>query len=157
MALRRLKFLLLLVPAFIACENPVQPEGALEPRNRREPLEASVTSDAHTLLLLPFDSLLTTADGEAPTQASGLTFESGITGSGVLVDSSDRLEYATAGNFGSQAGTIEFWIKPRWNGKDHSTHFFFTIGDALRVVKDGADNLRFRDVEQLHRSRRAVP
>jgi Concanavalin A-like lectin/glucanases superfamily/Bacterial Ig-like domain (group 2) len=141
--LRRLEFLLLLAPAFVACGDQLQPEEPLEPADHREISKASVTSDGHTLLLLPFDSVLTAADGEAPTQASGLTFESGITGSGVLVDGSDRLDYATGGNFGSTAGTIEFWIKPRWNGNDHSTHFFFTIGDALWVVKDGADNLRF--------------
>jgi hypothetical protein len=135
--MRRLEFLLLLTAAFVACADPG------EPVDRREQPQASVTSDGHTLLLLPFDDVLTAADGESPIQASGLTFEAGIAGSGVLVDGADRLDYATAGNFGSTAGTVEFWIKPRWNGNDHDPHFFFTIGDALQVVKDGGDNLRF--------------
>jgi hypothetical protein len=135
--LRHLKFLLLLAPAFAACSDPV------EPVDRTELSQAAVGSDGHTLLLLPFDGVLTAADGESPTQASGMTFEDGVAGSGVLVDGADRLDYASAGNFGKTAGTIEFWIKPRWNGNDQSPHFFFTIGDALWVVKDGADNLRF--------------
>jgi hypothetical protein len=119
--MRRLEFLLLLTAAFVACADPV------EPVDRREQPQAPVTSDGHTLLLLPFGDVLTAADGESPIQASGLTFEAGIAGSGVLVDGADRLDYATAGNFGSTAGTVEFWIKPRWNGNDHDPHFFFTI------------------------------
>jgi hypothetical protein len=135
--LRRLEFLLLLAPAFVACADPV------EPVDRRELPQASVSSDSHTLLLLPFDGALTATDGASPIQASGLTFEAGIAGSGVLVDGADRLDYTSAGNFGTTAGTIEFWIKPRWNGNDHSGHFLLAMGDTLRVVKDGADNLRF--------------
>jgi hypothetical protein len=133
----RLELLLLLGPALAGCSDP----GA--PVDRAEPPQAAVSSDAHTLLLLPFDGVLTAADGEAPAQASDVTFEGGVAGSGVLVDEADRLDYASAGNFAKTAGTIEFWIKPRWRGGDHSPHFFFTIGDALWVVKDGADNLRF--------------
>src|SRR5438477_10572435 len=111
--LRRLEFLLLLTPAFVACADPV------EPVDRRGLPQASVSSDGHTLLFLAFDRVLAAADGDAPIQAPGLTFEGRIAGSGVLVDGSDRLDYATAGNFGSAAGTVEFWIKPRWNGNDH--------------------------------------
>ena len=61
----------------------------------------------------------------------------------MLLEGSDLLKYRTAGNFAGPAGTIELWIKPRWNGNDRRTHFFLTIGNALWVVKDGADNLRF--------------
>jgi hypothetical protein len=129
--------LLLLIPAFFGCEDP------LEPPSRSETLAPSAASDSHTLLSLPFNYDLASADGERPTEAAGLSFETGISGSGVLVDGSDRLAYNSAGNFGGAAGTIEFWIRPRWNGNDHSPHFFFTIGDAVWIVKDGADNLRF--------------
>jgi hypothetical protein len=129
--------LILLVPAFAACENPV------EPPEKSETLAASAAGDSHILLSLPFNDDLASADGERPTEASGTSFESGISGSGVLVDGSDRLAYTSAGNFVAGSGTIEFWIKPRWNGNDHSTHFFFTVGDAVWIVKDGADNLRF--------------
>jgi concanavalin A-like lectin/glucanase superfamily protein/FIMAH domain-containing protein/Big-like domain-containing protein len=134
----RLAILLFLVaPVFIGCEDSMRPS---EPS---EALAASTTGDSQTLLLLPFDDDLASADGESPTQASGVTFETGISGAGVLIDSQDLLAYSSAGNFEGGAGTVEFWIKPRWNGDDHTTHFFFTIGDALWVVKDGADNLRF--------------
>lgn len=136
-SIKRLIVLLLLAPAFPACQDPVQPP------DQPERITASVTKDAHTLLLLPFDDDLASAEGEPPTEASGATFEAGISGAGVLIDGSDLLAYNTAGHFAGGAGTIEFWIKPRWNGNDHTTHFFFTIGDAVWVVKDGADNLRF--------------
>ena len=134
---RLVLLLFLLAPAFIACEDPMRPP------ELSEPLAASASSDGQTLLLLPFDDDLASADGESPTQASGVTFEAGISGAGALIDGQDLLVYNTAGNFQGGAGTVEFWIKPRWNGNDHSPHFFFTIGDALWVVKDGADNLRF--------------
>jgi hypothetical protein len=130
-------WLLLLVPVFAACDDPVRPP------DLPETLTAPTAADDHSLLVLPFDDDLASAAGESPTQASGVTLEAGISGTGVLIDGSDRLAYSTAGHFEGGAGTIEFWIKPRWNGNDHQPHFFFTIGDAVWVVKDGADNLRF--------------
>jgi hypothetical protein len=142
-SLRRRSVLILvlvLASAFVACENPMQPAGQ---HDYPEPAAAALQSDAHTVLLLSFEGGLASADGESPTRTSGLTFENGISGSGVLVDATDLLKYSTVGNFAGAAGTVEFWIKPRWNGNDHNPHFFFTVGDALRVVKDGADNLRF--------------
>jgi hypothetical protein len=144
--LRRPAFLfrLLLAPLFLACENPLRPpDQAAGPSTPSAALRASAASDGHTLLLLPFEHDLKSADGEAPTRTSGVTFEPGIAGAGVLIEGSDLLAYSSTGNFAAGAGTVEFWIKPRWNGDDHSTHFFFTLGDALWIVKDGADNLRF--------------
>ncbi|MFL5494332.1 MAG: LamG-like jellyroll fold domain-containing protein [Gemmatimonadales bacterium] len=137
----RLVFMLTLAAAFAGCENPVQPP---DRPDQSAPIVASVESDAHTLLHLSFNDDLKSADGESPTRASGLTFEGGISGPGVLIDGTDLLKYKTSGNFTGAAGTVEFWIKPRWNGNDHNPHFFFTIGDVLWVVKDGADNLAFR-------------
>jgi hypothetical protein len=131
--------LLLLAPAFVGCENPVEP---IE-RSAPAPITAPAVSDSHTLLLLPFNDNLTGQAGEHPTEASGPTFEPGVLGSAVLLEGSDRLAYGTAGNFRAAAGTIEFWIKPRWNGDDHTGHYFFTLGDEFAVAKDGADNLRF--------------
>jgi hypothetical protein len=133
----RLIPLLLLATAAIGCDDPLAPSAEMEP-------EISVAAtDVHTLLELRFNGTLTSTDGETPAQASGLSFETGIKGSGVLVNATDRLAYRSAGNFKAASGTVEFWIKPRWNGNDRVTHFFFTLGNALWIVKDGADNLRF--------------
>jgi hypothetical protein len=128
---------LLLFAAAAGCDDPFQPS------DRMEPDVTAATTDSHTLLNLRFNGSLATTDGETPTQASGLSFETGINGSGVLVNDADRLAYRSAGNFQAAAGTVEFWIKARWNGRDGATHFFFTLGDALWMVKDGANNLRF--------------
>ena len=103
--------------------------------------------DAKTLLLLRFEQSLNGEQGETPTEQSGVTFEPGILGQGVVVDSSDVLRYATAGNFHAPAGTIEFWIKPRWNGTDPTNYSFFGMGNApysdgsIVIQKDGASNL----------------
>ena len=140
--------LLLLAAATIGCRD------ALEPTAEMEPEVATAVTDIHTLLNLRFNGSLASTDGETPAQASGLSFETGIRGSGVLVNSTDRLAYRSAGNFRAASGTIEFWIKPRWNGNDGTTHFFFTLGDALWIVKDGADNLRFflgREDSEAHK------
>lgn len=102
------------------------------------------TALTNTLLLLPFDNSLVGAEGETPTQATGVSFESGVIGQGVLVDGADMLRYATAGNFNAAAGTVEFWIKPRWNGNDNINYTFFSVGNSeLILTKDGANNFRF--------------
>jgi Concanavalin A-like lectin/glucanases superfamily/Bacterial Ig-like domain (group 2) len=133
----RLIPLLLLTAAAIGCGDP------LEPSTEMEPEVAATVTDSHILLNVRFNGSLASTDGEIPIQASGLSFETGIRGSGVLVNATDRLAYRSAGNFKAASGTVEFWIKPRWNGNDGTTHFFFTLGNALWIVKDGADNLRF--------------
>src|SRR3954447_4237350 len=83
-------------------------------------ISASAQSDvdANTLLLLRFENTLNGEQGETPVQNIGVSFESGILGQGILVDNSDILQYATANNFNMPAGTIEFWVKPRWGHFD---------------------------------------
>jgi hypothetical protein len=131
--------MLFVVPAFTGCENPQEPD--LEPA--AAPPARSAANDSHTLLLLRFNGSLVGYAGEQPTQASGLTFEPGVLGSGVLVNGADRLAYATSGDIQAAAGTIEFWIKPAWNGNDQLDHCFVWLQGALMLCKDGADNLRF--------------
>lgn len=112
------------------------------------PSRAQGDVDEHTLLLLRFENSLAGAQGETPTQSSGVTFESGISGQGALVDGSDLLRYATAGNFNLPAGTIEFWVKPRWGEFDSQHRVFFSLGfgppnNDFVLLKDGASNFRF--------------
>ena len=131
---------LLLFAAAIGCEDPLEPSADVE----LQPDVAAIVADTHTLLELRLNGGLASTDGDAPVQASGLSFETGVHGSGVLVNGTDRLAYRSAGNFKAASGTIEFWLKPRWKGNDRIPHFFFTLGDELWIVKDGADNLCFR-------------
>jgi hypothetical protein len=103
-------------------------------------------TDAHTLLLLHLDGDYTGTRGE-PGTASGTTFVSGRHDQGVLIDATDALTYATAGNIQRGQGTIEFWIRPQWNGNDGHSYTFFEVGaswfNRFRIMKDGANNLRF--------------
>lgn len=102
--------------------------------------------DEHTLLLLHLDGSYTGAQGETGTPA-GTTFTSGRYNQGVAFDSGDTLTYATTGNLNRTEGSIEFWIRPDWNGKDGQDYAFFETGFAwdngIRLAKDGADNFRF--------------
>jgi hypothetical protein len=104
--------------------------------------------DANTLLLLRFENTLNGEQGETPVQNVGLTFESGVLGQGVLVDGSDLLQYATAGNFNMPAGTIEFWVKPRFGIFDPQSRVFFSLGSGAPnsdfvLLRDFAINFRF--------------
>jgi hypothetical protein len=98
------------------------------------------------LLSLAFEDGVDGAQGE-PGVADGVTFVPGYAGQGILVDNGDSLSYATAGNIRREAGRIEFWLKPSWNGGDGKSYVFFEVGDGwfnrLRIMKDGANNLRF--------------
>jgi DNA-binding beta-propeller fold protein YncE len=104
------------------------------------------TVDEHTLLLLHFDGDYAGAQGEAGT-ANSTGFEAGRHGQGVLVDDTDTLTYTTAGNLNRTAGSIEFWLRPNWPGDDMQSYTFFEVGNEwfnrMRVMKDGANNLRF--------------
>jgi hypothetical protein len=106
--------------------------------------------DANTALLLHFENNFIGAQGEFPTTNGGLQFEPGVLGQGVVIDNdfgfADYLKYETAGNFNMAEGTIEFWVKPRWNGSDNQHRAFFSLGalgSDFILHKDGGTNFRF--------------
>jgi hypothetical protein len=103
--------------------------------------------DANTVLLLRFENTLNGEQGETPVQNVGASFESGVLGQGLLVDSTDVLQYATANNFNMPAGTIEFWLKPHFGKFDALTHVFFSLGfgpnNDFVLLRDSAINFRF--------------
>jgi sugar lactone lactonase YvrE len=102
--------------------------------------------DEQTLLLLHLDGSYDGAQGQTGT-ANGTEFVDGRYAQGVLIDEADTLTYATAGNLNRTQGAIEFWLKPAWPGNDLESYTFFEVGDQwfnrLRMMKDGANNLRF--------------
>ncbi len=113
-------------------------------------ISASAQSDvdANTLLLLRFENTLNGEQGETPVQNVGVSFESGVLGQGVLVDGSDVLQYATANNFNMSAGTIEFWMKPRFKPLDPQPRVFFSLGSGAPnsdfiLLRDFSVNFRF--------------
>ena len=103
---------------------------------------AELTSDGNTLLLLHFNNTLTGANGEAPVgSVSGISYDSGIFGNGAVFSASNKLQYARTDNIDSQTGTLEFWIKPQWNGNDGADHYVFALGVAggMLMGKDGGN------------------
>ena len=102
--------------------------------------------DPATLLLLHFDGSVEGAQGEVGT-AFGTDFTAGKYDAGLLIDNGDSLTYSTAGNLNRETGSIEFWLRPDWNGNDFNSYTFFESGQSwfnrLRIMKDGANNLRF--------------
>lgn len=102
------------------------------------------TPDAHTLLLLHGNGNALGAQGESPLAATGVGTTGGVFGQAIDLPGSARLTYAAAGNLAMAAGSVEFWLKPYWNGNDGQTHIFLAWGTwgGLMLAKDGGDNLR---------------
>ena len=98
------------------------------------------------LLVLLFEESLFGQDGEEGI-GQGVSFASGHQGQGVRIDNDDTLYYAAVDNIRIEEGAIEFWIKPLWNGDDGKNYILFEVGDTwynrMRIMKDGANNLRF--------------
>ncbi len=111
----------------------------------RAPLFAQEhTPDQHTLLLLHFNGNLNGAQGETPTQAQGVAYEPGIFGDGAYFGPGNQVYFASAGNLSSTEGSLEFWIKPRWNGNDGQNHVVLRYGNEGGVLffKDGGNYWR---------------
>jgi PKD repeat protein len=108
--------------------------------------EGPWVSDSRTLLILHLDGTYAGEQGESGVP-SGATFSTGRYGQGALIDAADTLTYASAENLEREQGAIEFWISPQWDGDDQQSYTFFEVGNGwfnrMRVMKDGANNLRF--------------
>jgi hypothetical protein len=104
------------------------------------------STDGHTLLLLHLDGNYIGVQGEVGT-ATGTKFSAGHYGQGVVIDDTDTLTYKTADNLNREQGAIDFWLRPNWDGDDEQSYVFFEVGkdwfNRMRVMKDGANNLRF--------------
>ena len=61
-----------------------------------------------------------------------------------LLDNS-YINYSATNNFNEREGTIEFWVKPEWDGDDGLNHNIFEAGTANLVIrKTSANNLEIR-------------
>lgn len=100
--------------------------------------------DSRTSLLLTMENTLAGAQGEAPVQASGVSYEGGASGTGAYFAIPNNVQYSASGNILATEGTLEFWMKPRWSGSDGQTYGILKWGDGggMLFAKDGANNLR---------------
>ena len=99
---------------------------------------AAAPADANDLLVLHFDDSFVGENGETAAQSAGANFVTGVLGSAVSLPAGNVLTYPSAGNIDASEGTVEFWIKPAWNGSDFSTINIFSWGVAggLLLKKD---------------------
>ncbi len=102
------------------------------------------TPDAATLLLLHCNGSLAGAAGESPVAATGTSYTSGMFGQGVLLPTGCQLTYAAANNIVAAQGTLEFWLRPNWNGNDGQDHLAVTWGTwgGILAGKDGGNYWR---------------
>jgi hypothetical protein len=77
------------------------------------------------LFLVHFNNNAVTAEGENPKINSGTNYETAQLKEGIHVNDGDNLRYNTSNNINISAGSIEFWLKPTWNGNDHKKYVFF--------------------------------
>lgn len=103
-------------------------------------------NDAGTILLLHADGTLGGASGEAPSSVTGVSYEAGLLGQAARFGDPGTATFAAAGNVSPASGSVEFWIKPGWDGSPTTTHTFLQVGspfdNGMVVVVDGASNLR---------------
>ncbi|MBL8799229.1 MAG: Ig-like domain-containing protein [Planctomycetia bacterium] len=113
-------------------------------RAGREP--EPLAADADTTFLAHFEGNAEDRAKQAPDLAKGLAYNPGVVGQGVTVGGGAELRYAREGILDPKAGTVEFWLRPSWDGKAGKPHVLFQAGapfdNGLLVQIDGANNLR---------------
>jgi hypothetical protein len=103
-----------------------------------------LTADGNTQLLLHFNNSWYGDSGESPRQLAGPTFDTGKFSQGAHLWSGDLLAYGGDGNITSSQGTLEFWLRPDWNGNDDQNHLVLTWGTwgGLLMGKDAGNYWR---------------
>ncbi len=116
----------------------------LEPRNLMA--ATPLRNDLDSLFLSHLDNSLVGASAESPTSSNAVSFQPGIIQQGANVGTGGFIRYPILDNIASNAGTIEFWIRPDWSA-DGTERGFFQVGadfnNGILLSIDGANNLRF--------------
>jgi hypothetical protein len=101
-------------------------------------------SDAHSLLLLHCNNKVTGQQGEAPLTSSGIAYEKGVYNEGVFLGKNSNLSFSSKNNIYAFTGTVELWIKPKWDGNDNNTYVILDYGAAggIYIYKDSTNNLK---------------
>ena len=84
--------------------------------------------DEDTQLLLRFEETLQGEQGEMPLNSPEVTYEEGIFGKGLALDSFDILDYSDSGNILGKEGTLEMWVQPNWDGNGGHENVFMEFG-----------------------------
>ncbi|MDO8739950.1 MAG: LamG-like jellyroll fold domain-containing protein [Candidatus Woesearchaeota archaeon] len=88
-----------------------------------------------------FDNTAICTDGETPAANTGTAFADGKIAQGILIDSTDVLNYAALNNFNNEEGTIAFWFKTNWNANDPIASFVWFFD--TNIVSTAAGQYRW--------------
>jgi len=99
-----------------------------------------LSMDDDPSFLVHFNGNNVSDENEVPLSELGTNFVVGKHKQAINVNVGDNLYYNSSNNFNISYGTIEFWIKPNWNGNDMLHHQFFfsradSNGDHIKIGK----------------------
>jgi len=90
--------------------------------------------DDYTLLLAHFDRAANAdhAAGLALAEGRGRIAPDGRFGGALVVAGRGEVTFAGADNVPGREGTVEFWLRPQWNGNDGRSHNVFSMSGGPR-------------------------
>ena len=99
------------------------------------PVNKVYASDDGLLFYLPFDGTVTEKTKGITGEGENYSFVEGKIGQGAYFPNDSFVNYPAKDNINYRQGTVEFWVKPNWNGDDGGYHYFFAgnIDDARNV------------------------
>ena len=127
-------------------------DGAVESGSRYRWLLNGVKlgeEQAPDLLLISADGGAEGAGGDAPLEATGVTYHPGKWGSALTVGQGGILRYPRSDNFDTSEGTLEMWIAPLADGNNaiyaESNHVLFEYrganGDYIQIAQSGEQGI----------------
>ncbi len=96
---------------------------------------AELKIDAATIFLAHFNGTVTAETGQTPVTSDNITYESGIFGGGLAESPSMRLIYDPPAGYNPAAGTVEFWIRPRWINRPFYSMQIFNLALGIEEVR----------------------
>lgn len=96
---------------------------------------AFASFDQPLLMYVPFDTTTHNMINNEFGIAKNVALVEGKVGKGGLFERGSYLRFPARGNINFRRGTVEFWVKPNWDGDDGGYHYFFAgnIDDAKNV------------------------
>ena len=92
-----------------------------------------------------FENTLVSKEGEEAAKGTGLSYESGFSGMGVLIESGDVLQYPIHKNLSASKGGMTLWVSPGWDPGE-ILYRIMVLGDDPRNFElhmDEGSNLAF--------------
>lgn len=104
--------------------------------------------DSNTLFFVSFDGSFLSAQGDLPLGVqppTGVTLIPGLNSNAAAFAVNNLLQYTNRPSIFSTNGTLDFWMRPHWDGSSTSGREYFDYRDAnsgMRFLRDGATTMR---------------